>query len=73
MKILHILSQMPDFTGSGKTIQAIINQARTKGFKNYLIAGIHKDFEPDPGLVPLEQALYVRFNGHDLDFPLPGV
>lgn len=73
MKILHILSQMPDFTGSGKTIQAIIGQAEACGHKNFLLAGIHRDFEPDPRLVAPAHSLFVRFSGPDLDFPLPGM
>ncbi len=73
MKILHILSQMPDFTGSGKTIQAIIKQAADRGHENFMVAGIQDDFQPDPSLVPPGQAVFVRFNGIDLDFPLPGM
>ncbi len=74
MKILHILSQMPDFTGSGKTIQAIIRQARAKGHDNFLVAGIQDDFYFDPALVPADQTRFVRFNGGgDLDFRLPGM
>ena len=73
MKILHILSQMPDFTGSGKTIQAIIRQAGARGHANFLVAGIQADFEPDPSLIPLEHTRFVRFNGGDLDFLLPGM
>ncbi|WP_022665514.1 glycosyltransferase family 4 protein [Desulfospira joergensenii] len=73
MKILHILSQMPDFTGSGKTIQAIIKQAGDRGHENFLIAGIQDGFELDPSLIPPDHACFVRFNGIDLEFPLPGM
>ncbi len=73
MRILHILSQMPDFTGSGKTIQAIIRQAQARGHENFLVAGIQDGFEPDPSLLLPDQALFVRFNSKDLDFPLPGM
>ncbi|SMD10207.1 Glycosyltransferase involved in cell wall bisynthesis [Desulfocicer vacuolatum DSM 3385] len=73
MKILHILSQMPDFTGSGKTLQAIIKQAEIKGHDNFMVAGIQNDFQPDPNLIHLNHAIFVRFNGIDLNFPLPGM
>ncbi len=73
MRILHILSQMPDFTGSGKTLQAIIKQAEARKHQNFMVAGIQDDFQPDPALLPLNHALFVRFNGLDLDFPLPGM
>ena len=73
MKILHILSQMPDFTGSGKTIQAVIRQARAKGHENFLAAGVQDGFRPDASLVSPERTCFLEFNGRDLDFPLPGM
>jgi len=73
MKILHILSQMPDFTGSGKTIQAIMEQAGTRGHENFMIAGIQDGFKPEPSLIRPDHTFFVRFDGVDLDFPLPGM
>ncbi|WDP85959.1 MAG: glycosyltransferase family 4 protein [Desulfobacter sp.] len=73
MKILHILSQMPDFTGSGKTTQAIIKQAEAKGHKNFLVAGIQDKFEMDHSLLPPGHTKFVRFNNKALNFPLPGM
>ena len=37
MKILHILSQMPDYTGSGKYVQEMIRQSRAKHHTPFLI------------------------------------
>ena len=49
MKILHIISQSPDFTGSGKYIQEIILQSAKKGHDNFLLAGAQADFQlPSP-------------------------
>lgn len=73
MKILHILSQMPDFTGSGKTVQAVIRQARAKGHENFLVAGVQDGFKPDSSLISRERTCFLEFNGRDLDFPLPGM
>jgi len=73
MKILHILSQMPDFTGSGKTLQAIIKQAKARGHENFMLAGVQNDFQPDTSLLPLDHTLFVSFSSADLDFPLPGM
>src|SRR6056297_1031949 len=73
MKILHILSQMPDFTGSGKTIQAVIRQARAKGHENFLVAGVQDGFKPDASLISRERTCFLEFNGRDLDFSLPGM
>ena len=73
MKILHILSQMPDFTGSGKTLQAIIKQAEVRGHENFMVAGVQNDFQQDPSLLPLDRTVFVKFNSAELDFPLPGM
>lgn len=73
MRILHILSQLPDFTGSGKYIQAVIKCASGKGHDNFLIAGIQEDFSPDPSIILPENTLFVTFGGKDLDYPIPGM
>ncbi|NOX34047.1 MAG: glycosyltransferase family 4 protein [Deltaproteobacteria bacterium] len=73
MRILHILSQAPDFTGSGKYIQAIIKYAAEKGHDNFLVAGIQDDFVPDPLTIPIEKTLFVRFKSKTLDYPIPGM
>lgn len=73
MKILHIISQAPDFTGSGKFIQQIILQSRKKGYANFLVAGVQKDFRLPEGLIEASHCCFVRFDGKDLDFPIPGM
>lgn len=73
MKILHIISQSPDFTGSGKYIQEIILQSAKNGHDNFLLAGAQADFSISPSLIPRNRTLFVRFDGMDLDFPIPGM
>jgi glycosyltransferase involved in cell wall biosynthesis len=73
MKILHIISQAPDFTGSGKFIQQIILQSRNKGHANFLVAGIQKNFRLPEGLIEASHCLFVQFDGKDLDFVIPGM
>jgi len=73
MKILHIISQSPDFTGSGKYIQEIIRQSAKNGHYNFLLAGAQADFTISPSLIPRDRTLFVRFDGMDLDFPIPGM
>jgi hypothetical protein len=73
MKILHIISQAPDFTGSGKFIQQIILQARVKGHKNFLVAGVQPGCDIPENLVSKDRSVFVRFGGKDLDFPIPGM
>ncbi|MDZ7830381.1 MAG: glycosyltransferase family 4 protein [Desulfobacterales bacterium] len=43
LKILHILSQRPDSTGSGVYLQAMLREASRCGHENYLVAGIQCD------------------------------
>ena len=73
MKILHIISQSPDFTGSGKYIREIIRHSNRHGHDNYLVAGAQADFEMPDALIPENRCLFVRFDGPDLGFPIPGM
>ena len=73
MKILHLISQAPDFTGSGKYIQAMIRCAKAKGHENFLVAGVQDRFVMDPELIPSHRCRFVRFKGEDLPYPLPGM
>ena len=43
LKILHLLSQRPDSTGSGIYVQAMIREANACGYDNYLVAGVRSD------------------------------
>ncbi|MBF0413507.1 MAG: glycosyltransferase family 4 protein [Desulfamplus sp.] len=68
MKILHIISQAPDFTGSGKYIQAILRCASENGYDNFLVAGVQSngvqsDFSLNTEIISPEKTMFVRFNG----------
>lgn len=73
MRILHILSQLPDFTGSGKYVQAVIKYATGIGCDNFLIAGVQGDFSLAPSVLHPEKTSFVRFGERDLAFPIPGM
>ena len=73
MRILHVLSQKPDFTGSGKYVQEMILQGRAKGSEPFLVAGVSAGFPMPPGLIEPAHCRLVRFDGHDLDFPVMGM
>lgn len=73
MKILHILSQRPDSTGSGYYIQNMLRQSLKAGHTNYLIAGVPKGKEPELDCIKSSSCSFVRFDGGDLDFTLPGM
>ncbi len=73
MKILHILSQRPDSTGSGYYIQNMLQLSRHAGHKNFLIAGVPRGKEPKLDCIESSSCSFVRFNGGDLDFTIPGM
>ncbi|MBT3318080.1 glycosyltransferase family 4 protein [bacterium] len=72
MRILNILSQRPDSTGSGVFIEAMVRQSTACGHENYLVAGLtptcsaHRDWIAD------EFASFVRFE-EDVSFTIPGM
>ena len=72
MKILHLLSQRPEATGSGIYIQAMIREAARRGHENFLLAGVPRGEElPPAGLAAACE--FVTFHGGDLPFPVVGM
>ena len=74
MKILHILSQIPSFTGSGIYLQATMRHAHQQGYANFLLAGVPADFEFSAhcGALACSAAELIRF-GHDIDMQIVGM
>ncbi len=73
MRILHLLSQRPECTGSGIYLQNIISQAAAAGHRNYLVAGIPLHSPPLLTSIDEEDCAFVTFSGGDLPFPVPGM
>lgn len=73
MRILHLISQKPDFTGSGKYVQEMIRQGRSRGHEPFLIAGVCADFAVPEELMQPGRFRVIRFDGHDLGFPVMGM
>lgn len=73
MKILHIISQHPESTGSGFYLQNIMRQAAEAGHRNGLVAGITGNRFPNLNGMALQHSAYVSFGGSDLDFTIPGM
>ena len=44
LRILHLLSQRPDATGSGIYVQAMLREASNHGHTNFLLAGVPSDW-----------------------------
>ena len=73
MKILHLLSQRPECTGSGFFFSAMLKESAESGNKNHAVCGV------TPGTIPEESIFYgaskdfIFFNGKDISFPIPGM
>ena len=74
MKILHLLSQIPEATGSGIYLQALLRHAAQRGHENYLLAGIPADFPAAQKFSELHccEHSVVRFD-HELPFAVVGM
>jgi alpha-maltose-1-phosphate synthase len=73
MKILHLLSQRPESTGSGVYLQNVIEQARRRGHENMLLAGIPANSYPVLPCMGGDPVSFLTFSGGDLDFPVAGM
>ncbi len=72
MRILNILSQRPDSTGSGVFIEAMIRQSTACGHENYLVAGLTPTCSSQRDWIADEFTSFVRFE-EDVSFTIPGM
>jgi glycosyltransferase involved in cell wall biosynthesis len=73
MKILHVLSQRPDSTGSGIYLQAMLREGAKQGYSNFLLAGLQKGENPHLKCLRPEACHFVRFHGEELSFEIVGM
>ena len=73
LKILHLLSQRPDSTGSGIYVQAMIREAAACGYDNYLIAGVTSDGCDDTDCIEPDKSMFVNFHHADISFHITGM
>jgi len=73
LKILHLLSQRPDSTGSGIYIQAMIREATACGYDNYMVAGLCSSGCDDTGCIEQEKAMFLNFYNADVTYHIPGM
>ena len=73
LKILHVLSQRPDSTGSGVYVQALLREAADNGHRNFLVAGIQAGFPPELTCIDRNACRFVTFNGGDIPFIITGM
>jgi glycosyltransferase involved in cell wall biosynthesis len=73
VKILNIISQRPDSTGSGIYLQEVMAQAQTDGHHNYLVCGLDQEGPaPLPGIEPAH-IHPVRFGTSENPEPIVGM
>ena len=73
LKILHLISQRPDSTGSGIYVQAMIREASAYGYDNYLVAGVSSDFCDGPDCIEQDKSMFVNFHNADVSYHIPGM
>ncbi|MDA3895097.1 MAG: glycosyltransferase family 4 protein [Desulfobacteraceae bacterium] len=78
MKILHVIGQRPEKTGSGIYLQAIAHESEKHGHFNYMVAGVPLDDIPDLTCISRECCQYVQFGSDHrsddhLGFPVTGM
>lgn len=75
MRVLFVLSQRPELTGSGVTLDALAREAAAAGHQPHVLCGVPAG-EPVPavGGLPADRVRTVTFGeGGDLPFPVPGM
>jgi glycosyltransferase involved in cell wall biosynthesis len=73
MRILHLISQRPDSTGSGIYIQELLSHAARNGHENHLVAGIQAGQVPDLPQIPADRCTFAEFGTAALPFPIVGM
>jgi len=72
-RILHLISQRPDSTGSGMYVQAMIREAAACGYVNYLVAGVSSNYNDETEFIEHDKVMYVRFYNADVNYHIPGM
>jgi glycosyltransferase involved in cell wall biosynthesis len=72
--VLHVLSQRPSLTGSGTTLDAIVQEARLASWQQHVVIGSPaSEPHPDFGSLSREQIHPLLFDQAPLDFAVPGM
>ena len=73
MKILHLISQHPEQTGSGFYVQNMIKHCMAHGHKCHLIAGISGNKRPELTCLSETECTFIPFEKDELNFTIPGM
>ncbi len=73
MRILHLISQRPDSTGSGIYIQEMINASVRNTHTNALVAGIQTGSYPSLTSIDANNCIFIEFGNGALNMPIVGM
>lgn len=73
LRVLHVLGQRPEMTGSGIYLEALIRESRQHGITSYRVAGVPAGSRPPSPAGSLAGGAYVRFETDPLNFPVVGM
>lgn len=73
LKILYLLSQRPDSTGSGFYLQAMLRESLLCNHENFLVAGIQSDRPADLYCINKDRCEFVKFSDADVSCQIPGM
>lgn len=73
IRILHVISQLPDSTGSGIYLQAILKQSARSGHHNALVAATQAGWSPAPSAIKVKNCQFVRFDAGSCAGPIVGM
>jgi len=73
MKVLHVLGQRPEKTGSGIYMHAIMRKSQAHGISNHMVAGIPAGDLPKLTGLSGDRCSYVFFESEQLPFPVTGM
>jgi glycosyltransferase involved in cell wall biosynthesis len=73
LRILHVLGQRPEMTGSGIYLSALIRESRKHGIACHQVAGVPAGSRPWAVDRSLVEGDFVLFESEPLDFPVVGM
>lgn len=76
LKILHVLSQLPEYTGSGHYVQALLAESIKKGHRCFLLSAGSDRWNlggKDLPYIEEKNRVVVPFESKRLPFPIPGM
>jgi len=73
LRVLHVLGQRPEMTGSGIYLEALIRESHKHGIACYRIAGVPESSRDTSAVGPSVHGQYVFFESEALNYPVVGM